>query len=320
METRRLGNSDMNISRVGLGAWAIGGAWRWGWGEQDDKESIAAIRRAVELGVNWIDTAAVYGLGHSETVIGAALKEMQNKPYIFTKCGLRWKETDNSAREAYSILKAKSVREEAENSLKRLGVDCIDLYQIHWPNPKTEIEEAWAEMAKLKEEGKVRFIGVSNHTVAQMERLKEIAPVTSLQPPYNLLNRNAESALLPFCKEHNIGVIVYSPMSSGLLSGKMTSERIKSLPDDDWRKQDFNYTEPQLSRNLKLVETIKAIADKKGVPAAQIAIAWTLKHPAVTAAIVGMRNPVQADETVGAANLVLSDDEIALLESIKLCD
>jgi len=316
METRRLGNSDMNISRVGLGAWAIGGSWRWGWGEQDDKESIAAIKRAVELGVNWIDTAAVYGLGHSETVIGAALKEMQNKPYIFTKCGLRWKETDNSAREAYSILKAKSVREEAENSLKRLGVDCIDLYQIHWPNPKAEIEEAWTEMAKLKEEGKVRFIGVSNHTAAQMERLKAIAPITSLQPPYNLINRSAESALLPFCKEHNIGVIVYSPMSSGLLTGKMTPERIKSLPDDDWRKQDFNYTEPQLSRNLKLVETIKTIAAKKGVPPAQIAIAWTLKHPAVTAAIVGMRNSVQADETAGAANLVLSDDEATQLESV----
>jgi aryl-alcohol dehydrogenase-like predicted oxidoreductase len=315
METRRLGNSDMDISRVGLGAWAIGGSWRWGWGTQNDSESVAAIRRAAELGVNWIDTAAVYGLGHSESVIGAALKEMPKKPYIFTKCGLRWKETDNSAREAYSILKAKSVREEAENSLKRLGVDYIDLYQIHWPNPKAEIEEAWTEMAKLREEGKVRFIGVSNHTVAQMERLKAIAPVTSLQPPYNLINRASESALLPFCKEHNIGVIVYSPMSSGLLSGKMTAERIKSLPDDDWRKQDFNYTEPQLSRNLKKVEVIKAIAAKRGVPTAQIAIAWTLKHPAVTAAIVGMRNPTQADETAGAANLVLSDDEITQLES-----
>ena len=315
METRRLGNSDMDISRVGLGAWAIGGSWRWGWGSQDDSESIAAIRRAVELGVNWIDTAAVYGLGHSESVIGAALKEMPKKPYIFTKCGLRWKETDNSAREAYSILKAKSVREEAENSLKRLGVDYIDLYQIHWPNPKAEIEEAWTEMAKLREEGKVRFIGVSNHTVAQMERLKAIAPITSLQPPYNLINRTSESALLPFCKEHNIGVIVYSPMSSGLLTGKMTAERINSLPGDDWRKQDFNYTEPQLSRNLKRVEVISAIAANKGVPPPQVAIAWTLKHPAVTAAIVGMRNSAQADETAGAADVVLSDDEIAQLES-----
>ncbi|MDR0306433.1 MAG: aldo/keto reductase [Chitinispirillales bacterium] len=315
MEMRKLGNSDMNISRVGLGAWAIGGSWRWGWGSQDDRESVAAIRKAVELGVNWIDTAAVYGLGHSESVIGAALKEMPQKPYIFTKCGLRWKETDNSAREAYSILKAKSVREEAENSLKRLGVDCIDLYQIHWPNPKAEIEEAWAEMAKLREEGKVRYIGVSNHTAAQMERLKAIAPITSLQPPYNLINRKVESAMLPFCQEHNIGVIVYSPMSSGLLSGKMTPERIAALPGDDWRKLDFNYTEPQLSRNLKIVEAVKAVAAAKGVPAAQVAIAWTLKHPAVTAAIVGMRKPVQAEETAGAADLVLSQDEVEELES-----
>jgi len=315
METRRLGNSDMLISRVGLGAWAIGGSWRWGWGEQDDRESVAAIRRAVERGVNWIDTAAVYGLGHSESVIGAALKEMPKRPYIFTKCGLRWKEADNSSREAYSILKAKSVREEAENSLKRLGIDCIDLYQIHWPNPKADIEEAWTEMAKLKEEGKVRYIGVSNHTVAQMERLNRIAPITSLQPPYNLLNRAVESAALPFCASHNIGVIVYSPMSSGLLTGKMTPERIKSLPDDDWRKQDFNYTEPQLSRNLKIVEAISAVAAQKGVPPAQVAIAWTLRHPAVTAAIVGMRKPVQADETAPAASLVLSDDEAARLES-----
>jgi aryl-alcohol dehydrogenase-like predicted oxidoreductase len=311
MQKRILGDSDLNITRVGLGAWAIGGAWRWGWGHQEDKDSIAVIREAVGLGVNWIDTAPVYGLGRSEEVVGGAIKGMAEKPYIFTKCGLCWNEENNEAREAFPCLKAKSVRKEAEGSLRRLGVDVIDLYQIHWPNPKADIEEAWTEMAKLKEEGKVRYIGVSNHGVAQMERLAKIAPVTSLQPPYNFINKGIEDDILPYCKENNIGVIVYSPMASGLLSGKMTPERIASLPDDDWRKQDFNYAEPQLSQNLKIAESMAALARKKGVPASQIPIAWTLKHPAVTAAIVGMRKPTQAAETVGAADLALDGGDWA---------
>ncbi|MDR2579268.1 MAG: aldo/keto reductase [Chitinispirillales bacterium] len=319
MEKRKLGNSDLHITRVGLGAWAIGGAWRWGWGHQEDKDSIAAIRRAVELGVNWIDTAAVYGLGHSEEVVGAAIKDMpaNDRPYVFTKCGLCWDDRDNESREAYSCLKAPSVRKEAENSLKRLGTDAIDLYQIHWPNPNGDIEEAWTEMAKLKEEGKVRWIGVSNHTVKQMERLTKIAPVTSLQPPYNFINRTIETDILPYCQKNGIGTIVYSPMASGLLTGKMTPERIASLPDDDWRKQDYNYTEPQLSRNLKIVDAMRSIAEKRGVPAAQVAIAWVLKNPAVTAAIVGMRRPSQAEETVGAAGFALSDDEVESLNQVQ---
>jgi len=316
MEKRKLGNSDLHISRVGLGAWAIGGSWRWGWGAQDDNASAAAIRRAVDLGVNWIDTAAVYGLGHSEEVVGAAVRDMpaSERPYIFTKCGLCWDGDGGAVREAFGRLKAKSVREEAENSLRRLGVEAIDLYQIHWPNPNADIEEAWGEMAKLKAEGKVRFIGVSNHSVKQMERLRKIAPVTSLQPPYNFINRAVEKDILPYCGQNHIGVIVYSPMGSGLLTGKMTPERIASLPDDDWRKQDYNYTEPQLSKNLKIVEAMKALARKKGVPTAQIAIAWTLRNPAVTAAIVGMRGPSQAEETAGAAGLALTDEEAAELE------
>ena len=316
MEKRKLGNSDLQITRVGLGAWAIGGSWRWGWGAQDDGDSVTAIRKAIDLGVNWIDTAAVYGLGHSEEVVGAAIKEMpaSEKPYIFTKCGLCWDGDGGAAREAFGRLKAKSVREEAENSLRRLGVEAIDLYQIHWPDPNADIEEAWGEMAKLKAEGKVRFIGVSNHSVKQMERLRKIAPVTSLQPPYNFINRAVEKDILPYCGQNHIGVIVYSPMGSGLLTGKMTPERIASLPDDDWRKQDYNYTEPRLSENLKIAEAMNALARKKSVPTAQISIAWTLRNPAVTAAIVGMRNPSQAEETAGAADIALTDEDVAELE------
>ena len=318
MEKRKLGNSDMMITRVGLGAWAIGGSWQWGWGAQDDSESVGAIRKAVELGVNWIDTAAAYGLGHSEEVVGAAVKEMPScdRPYIFTKCGLCWNEANNQSREAFPRLKADSVRREAENSLRRLRAEVIDLYQIHWPNPNADIEEAWTELAKLKEEGKVRWTGVSNHSVKQMERLEKIAPVTSLQPPYNLINRAIEPDILPYCRKNDMGVIVYSPMASGLLTGKMTRERIASLPDDDWRKKDYNYTGAKLTENLKIVEKISAVAEKRGVPAAQVAIAWTLRHPAVTAAIVGMRKPSQAEKTVGAADLVLTDDEAAEIEKM----
>jgi len=323
MEKRKLGNSDLHITRVGLGAWAIGGSWRWGWGAQDDGDSVGAIRKAIELGVNWIDTAAVYGLGHSEEIVGAALKDMPtcDKPYIFTKCGLCWDDDkDNKSREAFGCLKAESVRKEAEASLKRLGVEAIDLYQIHWPNPNADIEEAWGEMVKLKKEGKVRWIGVSNHSVSQMERLSKIAPITSLQPPYNLINRSIEPDILPYCRRNDMGVIVYSPMASGLLTGKMTRERIAQMPDDDWRKKDYNYTGAKLTENLKFVETLAELAKKKDVPTAQIAIAWTLRHHAVTAAIVGMRKPSQAEKTIGAANLVLTDEDVAEIEQFKLSE
>ena len=313
MEKRILGSSDMNITRIGLGAWAIGGGWQWGWGPQGDSDSIKTIRRALELGINWIDTAAVYGLGKSEEVVGRALKEVSAKPFVFTKCGLRWKE-NNPKRTAYPKLKASSVREEAENSLRRLNIDVIDLYQMHWPNPPEDIEEAWTEMAKLKEEGKVRWIGVSNHSREQMEKLSRIAPVTSLQPPYHLLARNIEKDILPYCLEKKIGTIVYSPMASGLLTGKMTRERIKSLPDDDWRKHDTNFNEPQLTRNLELVGRLNEIAKAKGVTTAEIAIAWTLKNPAVTAAIVGMRRPDQPDGVIRGAEVKLAAEDIKYIE------
>ncbi|MDG5813848.1 aldo/keto reductase [Chitinispirillales bacterium ANBcel5] len=314
MEKRRLGNSDMEITRIGLGAWAIGGSWQFGWGPQDDKESLNTILKAIEGGINWIDTAAVYGLGHSEEVVGKAIKQLGSQaPLIFTKCGLRWKE-NSSKRSAFPILKKESVREEIEGSLKRLDIETIDLYQIHWPRPPEDIEEAWSEMVKLKEEGKVRWIGVSNHNVEQMEKLNQIAPVTTLQPPYNLLNRSVEEEILPYCAEKNIGTIIYSPMASGLLSGKMTPERIKALPNDDWRKWSDNFKEPALSRNLTLVQKLSSIAKEKGVTTAEVAIAWTLKNPAVTAAIVGMRKPEQVNEVIGGSDFTLTDEDIKRIE------
>jgi aryl-alcohol dehydrogenase-like predicted oxidoreductase len=313
MEKRKLGNSDMNITRIGLGAWAIGGNWQWGWGPQDDKDSIKTILKALELGINWIDTAAVYGLGRSEEVVGEAIKEVSSKPYIFTKCGFRWKEI-NPKGKVFPKLKAASIREEAENSLRRLKIDVIDLYQMHWPNPPEDIEEAWTEMAKLKEEGKVRWIGVSNHNREQMEKLNKISPVTTLQPPYHLLDRHIETDILPYCSDKNIGTIVYSPMASGLLTGKMTRERIKALPNDDWRKQDAKYREPQLTENLAFVERLKKIAESKNVSTAEIAIAWTLKNPAVTAAIVGMRRPDQPDGIIRGADITLTEEDIRFIE------
>jgi len=309
----------MMITRVGLGAWAIGGSWRWGWGEQKDSDSVAAINKAVDLGVNWIDTAPVYGLGHSEEVVGSAIRNMpfSDRPYIFTKCGLCWDPNDkNKSQEAVARLKAESVRKEAEDSLRRLGVDAIDLYQIHWPNPNCDIEEAWTEMARLKEEGKVRWIGVSNHSPRQMDRLANIAPITSLQPQYNIINRTIEDGILPYCDKKGIGVVVYSPMASGLLAGRMTRERIASLPDDDWRKKDFNFTGVKLAENLKIVDAMTAIAKRKGVPVAQIAIAWALNNHIVTGAIVGMRSPTQAEETVPAAGFKLADEDVEELEGI----
>ena len=305
------------LTPIGFGAWAIGGGnWDFGWGPQDDRESVAAIERALQGGVNWIDTAAIYGLGHSEEIVAKALAHSAKKPYVFSKCSMRW----DKNRQIYRSLKKDSVREEVENSLRRLKLDAIDLYQVHWPDPEAEIEEGWETMARIKEEGKVRYIGVSNFNVQQMERALKIAPITSLQPPYSLLDRRVEKEILPFCKAHNIGVINYSPMASGLLSGKMTAERIAAMPDDDWRRRAPWFQEPKLSRNLKLVELLREIGNThKAQPGhtvpGVVAIAWTLRNPAVTAAIVGARNAAQVDGILPAATLRLSDQEAASIDA-----
>jgi aryl-alcohol dehydrogenase-like predicted oxidoreductase len=312
MRTRPLGNSDLYITPVGFGAWAIGGSgWQFGWGAQEDQESIDAIARALDLGMNWIDTAAVYGLGHSEEVVARALKGRANRPYIFTKCSLIWNEQGELGRS----LKADSLRREIEASLRRLQVDVIDLYQIHWPNPDLEIEEGWSTLAELKAEGKVRYIGVSNFSVAQLKRAQAIAPVTSLQPPYSLVKPDVEKEILPFCETNNIGVIVYSPMQSGLLTGAMTRERVANLPDDDWRKRSDEFQEPRLSRNLQLVEVLRQIGQAHECSPGEVAIAWTLRHPAVTAAIVGGRNPKQVEGIIGAADFRLNEPELEQINS-----
>ena len=284
-----------------------GGGWAFAWGPQDDDESVAAIHAALDHGVNWIDTAAVYGLGHSEEVVARALEGRSNRPYVFTKCARNW----NENREIQKILKRDSVRQECENSLRRLKVDVIDLYQIHWPEPDEDVEEGWETLARLKEEGKVRWIGVSNFHVAQLERCRRIAPVSSLQPPYSAISPEIERTVLPYCLEHQIGVIVYSPMKSGLLAGKMTKERVANLPPDDFRRRAPAFQEPQLTRNLELAERMKAVGARHGRAAGEVAIAWTLRHPAVTAAIVGMRSAEQVAGVIGAMEFRLSPEEIA---------
>jgi aryl-alcohol dehydrogenase-like predicted oxidoreductase len=311
LPTRQLGSSDLHLTRIGFGAWAIGGGnWEFAWGAQDDDESVKTIERALDLGINWIDTAAIYGLGHSEEIVARALRHVAKKPYVFTKCSMRW--TDE--RKIYRSLKAGSIQEEIEASLGRLRVDTIDLYQIHWPNPEDEIEEGWEMLAKLQQQGKVRYIGVSNFNVDQLKRAQKIAPVTSLQPPYSLLNRSVEAEVLPYCLEHNIGVINYSPMVSGLLTGKMTAERIQNMPDDDWRKRSPNFKEPKLARNLELVELLREIGKRHGVEPGVVATAWTLQNPAITAAIVGARRPDQVDGTLAAASFVPKWEELEQIE------
>ena len=313
LQTRQLGNTDMHITTVGFGAWALGGGdWVYAWGPQDDHESIAAIHHALDLGINWIDTAAGYGLGHSEEVVGQALSGMSERPYIFTKCSLPW----NERGEINSCLKRDSIRRECEESLRRLKLDAIDLYQIHWPRPEEELEEGWATLAELQREGKVRWIGVSNYSVAQMQQAEAIAPISSLQPPYSLIRPEVENEILPYCQEHNIGVIVYSPMYSGLLSGKMTAERIKNMPADDWRQRDSEFQMPRLEQNLKLVSTLAEIGKQHEVEPGVVAIAWTLRHPGVTGAIVGARRPSQVDGIFPSTTLRLSPQEIEQLNGM----
>ena len=311
MNTKKLGNSDLEITPVGFGAWAIGGSgWEFAWGDQDDKASVAAIHRGLELGVNWIDTAAVYGMGHSEEVVARELKTWSGtRPYVFTKCGLLGDEQGYVHRN----LKAASIRRECENSLRRLKVNTIDLYQIHWPSE--DLEEGWEEMARLQKEGKVRWIGVSNFDANQLGRAERIAEITSLQPPYSLIRREIEAEILPYCQSHGIGVIVYSPMQSGLLTGAMTRERVAKLPESDWRSRDPEFREPKLSENLALVERLRKVGEKYGRPPGQVAVAWVLRNPAVTAAIVGARNAQQVEKNVGAAELQLTDEDVAEIEA-----
>jgi aryl-alcohol dehydrogenase-like predicted oxidoreductase len=317
MKTKRLGNSDLFITPVGFGSWAVGGAgWQFGWGQQNDDDSVAAIHRALELGVNWIDTAAVYGIGHSEAVVSRALASWTGpRPLVFTKCGLRWDAKGQTRRDLTPV----SIRQECEDSLRRLKVDTIDLYQIHWPveNLRT-LEKAWSTMAQLQNEGKVRWIGVSNFDVAQMSRIQAIAPITSLQPRYSLVHTEIEADILPFCQRSGIGTIVYSPMASGLLTGAMTRERIARLPEDDWRKHDDDFTEPKLSAHLALVESLRVVGRRHGCSPGAVAVAWTLRRPAVTAAIVGGRKAAQVDDVVAAAEVHLTESDLKEIEMVAV--
>jgi aryl-alcohol dehydrogenase-like predicted oxidoreductase len=314
MQTRKLGNSDMRITPVGFGAWALGGGgWEFSWGPQDDADSIAAIHRALELGVNWIDTAAVYGLGHSEEIVARALKGWRGlRPYVFTKCILCW----NEKGKIYKEFSAESVRCECEHSLRRLQVDAIDLYQMHWPpdEGKPGIEEAWQVLGALKAEGKVRWIGVSNFSASQIQLAEKIAPVTSLQPPYSVIRRAIEAETLPYCEKRGIGVISYAPMASGLLTGAMTRERAAALPADDFRTRNPEFREPRLLKNLELVERLRAVGARHGRSPGEVAIAWTLRFPVITGAIVGARNAKQSEGVMRAGELKLSAKEIAEIE------
>jgi aryl-alcohol dehydrogenase-like predicted oxidoreductase len=312
MRTRQLGNSDLHITALGIGAWAIGGGgWNGSMGPQNESDSIPAIHAALDYGLNWIDTAALYGLGHSEEVVASALKERSSRPYIFTKCERVW----NASGTISASLKASSIRQECEDSLRRLQTDVIDLYQIHWPEPDEDIEEGWTELARLQEEGKVRYIGVSNFNVSQLKRAQAIAPITSLQPPYAVVRREIEDEILAFCRKENIGVIVYSPMYAGLLTGAMTKERIANFLPEDWRRNLPGFKEPVLSHNLCVVETLRAIGKRHGRTPGEVAIAWTLNHPAVTGAIVGFRSAKQVEGIIGAMEFRLQPDEIVEIEN-----
>ena len=311
LPTKKLGNSDLELTPIGFGAWAIGGgSWEFGWGAQEDSESIEAIHQALDEGLNWIDTAPVYGLGHSEEVVAKAVKSSGKKPLIFTKCSMRW----DQKRQIYRSLKAASIVEELEQSLKRLNLETIDLYQVHWPNPEDEIEEGWAELAKQQQAGKIRYLGVSNFNVEQMKRVQAIAPITSLQPPYSMLRPAVEAEILPYCQQNGIGVINYSPMVSGLLTGRMSAERVAEMPADDWRKKAVEFNEPRLNRNLKLVEVLREIGSAHGVQPGVVAVAWTLHHPAITAAIVGGRSREQLKGLAPAMYFRLTAEEYGTIQ------
>lgn len=314
MDYRTFGTTGLEISAIGFGAWAIGGGgWIEGWGPQDDDRSIAAIHRALEHGVNWIDTAGAYGLGHSEVVIERALRGLAERPLVFTKCTSTWDEAGNIS----SRLDAGSIRREVEGSLQRLRVDVLDLCQLHMPVPDDEIEEGWTTLVALRDEGKLRHIGVSNFDVAQLRRCQPIAPVESLQPIYSLLNAELEDELLPYCRGQEVGVVVYSPMGSGLLTGRMTRERIAALPDEDWRSRWPDFQEPRLSASLGVVDVLREIADRRGCAPGQVAIAWTLRDTAVAGATVGFRGPEQVDELEAAGDLRLDADELARLDAVR---
>jgi aryl-alcohol dehydrogenase-like predicted oxidoreductase len=307
MKTARLGNSELNITKVGLGTWAIGGPWEYGWGQQDDNDSVAAILEALEVGINWLDTAPIYGCGHSEEIVGKALKQISQKPIIATKCSLGW----NDKKEKVSCLKTKSIIAECDASLKRLGIEVIDLYQMHWPEPDEDLEEGYEAMAKCVKAGKVRYLGISNCNVEQLKRVMDIHPLTSLQPPYSMFRRDIEKELLGFCAEHHIGVIVYSPLQKGLLTGKFTLEKIAALPADDVRHIDPNFKAPLVEKNFKIIDQLKTIAKRNGITISQLAIGWTLRRPEVTAAIVGARRAGQIGQTAPAGDIMLSADDIA---------
>ncbi|MCX7795982.1 MAG: aldo/keto reductase [bacterium] len=311
MQYRKLGWTDLKLSVIGFGTWALGGSgWRYSWGPQDDEDSIRAIWKAIDLGINWIDTAAIYGLGHSEEVVGKAIKGLSEKPIIATKCGRVTDENGN----IIGNLHRESIKREVENSLRRLQVDVIDLYQIHWPDPDEHIEEAWATMAELVKEGKVRYIGVSNFSVEQMRRISKIYPIASLQPPYSMFRRGIEEEILPYCKENNIGVVVYSPMQKGLLTGKYNAETVAKLPPDDHRRNDPMFKEPQLSINVEFVEKLKKLAEKYRKTPGQLAIAWVLRRPEVTSAIVGIRNPSQIEDIAPAGDWNLSEEDVKVID------
>jgi aryl-alcohol dehydrogenase-like predicted oxidoreductase len=313
LPTRRLGRTDMEITGVGLGAWAIGGGgWAYGWGPQDDRESIQAIQHAVRRGINWVDTAAVYGYGHSEEIVGRALRELApaDRPLVFTKGGMRWN-PDDPMSEPQRNLRPASIRFEVESSLRRLGLDQVDLYQFHWPDETgTPVEESWAEMLRLRDEGKVRAIGVSNFNVELLERSEALGHVDSLQPPFSLINRSAGETVIPWSEAHGTGVIVYSPMQSGLLSGRFSAERVATMPEDDWRRRNAEFREPKLARNLALVEWLRPIAYSHEVSVGAVAIAWALAWPGVSGAIVGARSPEQVDGWISAARLRLTEAEL----------
>jgi aryl-alcohol dehydrogenase-like predicted oxidoreductase len=312
MQTRKLGNTDLELTTVGLGTWAMGGPWQFGWGPQDDGEAVAAILAAMDRGINWIDTAPVYGLGHSEDLVGQALRQTRCKPYIATKCGVRW----NDRRERMACLDPRSIRKECHESLRKMGIEAIDLYQMHWPDPVGEIERAWEEMVRLKDEGLVRHIGVCNYNVEQLERIARMHPVASLQPPYSMLHREVEKDVLPYCARHGLGVVAYSPMQRGLLTGKFNHERLAALAPDDHRRRNPDFQEPQFSATLAMVGQLKRIADRHGRNCAELAIAWILRRKEMTAAIVGARRPEQIEETASGGDWNLTVDEIEEIERL----